>query len=137
MWRQTIPCAPLEARLQAATPNVRNRSTAADTQRKGERGGGVARETGVFRRPTAAHRGRCALRRVGNVSALQLRHLSSSGRGVGDAAPYGLCVWVRFSGTVKYVGSLGIVFRIRYVVCRKAGFAAACRVHRPRCTMVT
>ncbi len=36
-----------------------------------------------------AHRGRCALRRVGNVSALQIRHPSSNGRGVGDAAPYG------------------------------------------------
>ena len=106
-------------------------------QRKGGRGGRVARAIDAVRRPTAAHRGRCALRRVGYVSALQIRHPFTSGRGVGDAAPYGLCVWVRFSGTVKYVGSLGIVFRIRYVVCRKAGFAAACRVHRPRCTMVT
>ena len=40
---------------------------------------------------TAAHRGRCALRRVGNVSALQIRHPSTNGRGVGDAAPYGGC----------------------------------------------
>ena len=36
-----------------------------------------------------AHRGRCALRRVGNVSALQIRRPLSNGRGVGDAAPYG------------------------------------------------
>ena len=49
-----------------------------------------------------AHRGRCALRRVGNVSALQIRHPSSNGRGVGDAAPYGLCDRVRFSGAVRY-----------------------------------
>ena len=55
-----------------------------------------------------AHRGRCALRRVGNVSALQIRHPSSNGRGVGDAAPYGVCVWVCFSGAVRWAGSLDV-----------------------------
>ena len=54
----------------------------------------------VIRR--TAHRGRCALRREGNVSALQLRHPSSNGRGVGDAAPYGVCDRVGFSGAVRY-----------------------------------
>ena len=49
-----------------------------------------------------AHRGRCALRRVGNVSALQMRHPSTNGRGVEDAAPYGGCVWLHFSGAVRY-----------------------------------
>ena len=39
-------------RLQSVTPNVRNRSTAADTQRKGGRGGGVARETDAVSQPT-------------------------------------------------------------------------------------
>ena len=55
-----------------------------------------------------AHRGRCALRRVGNVSALQIRHPSSNGRGVGDAAPYGVCVWVCFCGAVRWADCLGI-----------------------------
>ena len=48
-----------------------------------------------------AHQGRCALRCVGNVSALQIRRPSSNGRGVGDAAPYGLCDRVRFCGAVR------------------------------------
>ena len=51
--------------MRLVMPNVRNRSTAADKQRKGGRGSGVARGTGVILRPMAAHRGRCALRRVG------------------------------------------------------------------------
>ena len=63
--RWTDAGAPWETRVQAVMPNVRNRSTAADKQRKCGRGSGVARETGVILRPTAAHRGRCALRRVG------------------------------------------------------------------------
>ena len=65
VWRRTKAGAPWVTRVKSATPNVRSRSTAADTQRKGGRGGGVARGTGVVRRPTAAHRGRCALRRMG------------------------------------------------------------------------
>ena len=56
-----------------------------------------------------AHRGRCALRRVGNVSALQIRCPSSCGRGVGDAAPYGVCVWVCFCGAARWADCLGIV----------------------------
>ena len=52
---------------------------------------GCQRGTGAVRQPTAANRGRCALRCAGNVSALQLRRPLSEGRGVGDAAPYGLC----------------------------------------------
>ena len=61
-----------------------------------------ARGTGAVGRPTAAHRGRCALRRVRKVSALQIRCPSSGGRGVEDAAPYGGCVWLHFSGAVRY-----------------------------------
>ena len=92
--------------------NVRNAVAgghAERPQRKGERGGGVARRTDVACRPTAAHRGRCALRRVGNVSALQIRCPSSGGRGVGDAAPYGVCERVCFSGAVRWADCLGIV----------------------------
>ena len=38
----------------------------------------------------------------------------------------------------REVGGLsGYSFHARCAICRKAGFAAACRVHRPRCTMVT
>ena len=102
--------------------------------RRGGRGGGRVEPTSpVIRR--AAHRGRCALRRVGNVSALQLRHPSSNERGVEDAAPYGGCVWVGFSGAVKWTGSLGAVSRGRYDVCCNFGYAVARRVHRPRCTV--
>ena len=60
-----------------------------------------ARGTGAVGRPTAAHRGRCALRRVRKVSALQIRCPSSRGRGVEDAAPYGSCERVCFSGAVR------------------------------------
>ena len=60
-----------------------------------------ARGTGAVGRPTAAHRGRCALRRVRKVSALQIRCPSSRGRGVEDAAPYGLCERTGFSGAVR------------------------------------
>ena len=63
--RWTDAGAPWETRVQAVMPAIRNRSSAADKQRKGGRGSGVARGTGVILRPTAAHRGRCALRRVG------------------------------------------------------------------------
>ena len=105
--------------------------------RRREWAGRLPRAIDAVRRPTAAHRGRCALRRVGNVSALQIRHPLSNGRGVGDAAPYGLCDRVHFCGAVRWAGSLGVVFHIRCVICRKPGYAAARRVHRPRCTMVT
>ena len=109
--------------------------SASVNRRKGERGGGVARGTGVVGQATAAHRGRCALRRVGNVSALKLGRRSSGGRGVGDAAPYGGCDRVCFSGAVKWTGSLGAVSRGRYDVCCNFGYAVARRVHRPRCTV--
>ena len=92
--------------------NVRNAVAgghAERPQRKGGRGGGVARGTGVACRPTAAHRGRCALRWSGKVSALQTRRPSSDGRGVGDAAPYGVCVWVCFCGAARWADCLGIV----------------------------
>ena len=69
---------------------------------QGERGGGVARGTSAVRRPTAAHRGRCALRREVNRSATNPCCPSSGGRGVEDAAPYGGCVWVCFSGAVRW-----------------------------------
>ena len=100
MGRRTPPGAPWVTWVQF-TPAIRNRSSAADTQRKDGRVGGVALGTGVVRRPTAAHRGRCALRCVGNVSALQIRCPSSNGRGVEDAAPYGGCDRVSFSGAVR------------------------------------
>ncbi len=71
--------------------------------------GGLPRPPGVDGWMTWVHRGRCALRCVGNVSALQLRRPSSDGRGVEDAAPYGGCVWVRFSGAVRWARSLDVV----------------------------
>ena len=49
VWRRTLPCAPYQTPSQSATPNVRNRSTAAVTQRQGGCGGGVARGTAVAR----------------------------------------------------------------------------------------
>ena len=66
-----------------------------------------------------AHRGRCALRRVGNVSALQMRHPSTNGRGVEDAAPYGGCVWLHFSGAVRYSLShqLRCMPQVRFSFC--------------------
>ena len=95
------------------TPAIRNRSTAADTQRKGEREDRLPRGTGVVRQPTtAAHRGRCALRCVGNVSALQLRRPISNGRGVGDAAPYGGSDRVCFSGAVRWSGVKGVCLSV-------------------------
>ena len=92
--------------------NVRNAVAgghAERPQRKGERGGGVARRTDVACRPTAAHRGRCALRGEAQCSATNLRCPSSNGRGVGDAAPYGVCVWVCFCGAARWADCLGIV----------------------------
>ena len=74
-----------------------------------------------------AHRGRCALRREVNRSATNPCCPSSGGRGVGDAAPYGGCVWVGVSGAVRYVGGVGMVFRTRYDICRSACFAPAVR----------
>ena len=42
-------------------------------QRKALRGGRVARGTGVVGQATAAHRGRCALRRVGESFRIEIR----------------------------------------------------------------
>ena len=61
------------------------------------------------------------------------RSPSSNGRGVGDAAPYGVCDRVRFCGAMRWAGSLGMVSRTRYVSCSKAVFAVVRRAHRPRC----
>ena len=60
-----------------------------------------ARGTGAVGRPTAAHPGRCAQRRVRTVSASLLSCPSSRGRGVEDAAPYGLCERTGFRGAVR------------------------------------
>ena len=37
---------------------------------------------------------------------------------------------------MRWAGGLGMVFHTRYVPCRNVRFAAARRVHRPRCTAV-
>ena len=50
--RWTEAGAPWVTRVKSATPNVRNRSTAADRQRKGGRGGGVARGASVVGQQT-------------------------------------------------------------------------------------
>ena len=94
MVRGLCPRDRIRVEADIAVRNVRNAVASGHAerpQRKGKRGGEVARVTGVDGHPTAAHRGRCALRRVGNVSALQIRHPLSNGRGVEDAAPYGGC----------------------------------------------
>ena len=34
---------------------------------------------------------------------------------------------------MRWAGSLDVIFHIRYIPCRKAGFVTARRAHRPRC----
>ena len=65
--------------------------------------------TQVVRKPRPGGRGSPPLRRVGKVSACNRRRPLSGGRGVGDAAPYGGCVWVGFSEAVRQAGGLGMV----------------------------
>ena len=55
------------------------------------------RASDVILHPRPGGRGSPPLRWVGKVSACNRRRPSSGGRGVGDAAPYGLCVWVGVS----------------------------------------
>ena len=122
--------------MQSVTPNVRNRSTAADTQRKGGRGGGVARETDAVSQLTNGAPGtvRPTTRTVAFSNKPTPSVIQRKGRR-GRRPLRGVRV-AGFSGAVGRRAVWGMVFHTCYDVCRKPGFTVARRVHRPRCTVV-
>ena len=97
----------------------------------------VARETGVDGRPTDGAPGtvrpttcgECF--RIANTSSV-IRRKGRRGRRPLRGVRVGMFLRSREVG-----GLSGYSFHARCVIFRKAGFAAACRVHRPRCTVVT
>ena len=130
----TALCAVTEGLVQRGcgvpTSSVNPRRAGVEARPYGEWGGGVAHRTDAIRRPTAAHRGRCALRCVGKYQR-KTHVIRPPTEGASRTPPPTVVAKGKFqrSRKVQFDGT-------RYVPCRNVRFAVARRVHRPRCTVV-